>query len=1076
MPPSSNIEGQLLVSGGENKSAKYIDTLSAFQGGTGLTNSTIQANKLYFFEADDTGILQDKLIAVNNSFVSQDFLAINALKPYLLEYGINTEIITSPYFLIQSETFNDEEGLYPSVMLSYGGDSDYYLDIPALDGSLVATSHATIKPTLRIHKQYSLAAFAPSLHYEIEALNAFYCDTVKLKDSETGNYTNFINLVLGDATPSVTSSTKTGTTGAITLFAQNQFSTKIQPRENITSCDYNLFLPDFISVDEDDSRQNLFLVGIKETQVTDATGTTSNILRDVGALNTPVYAKSTGELVPCKGVVVTNENQEFSGVKTFANVFTGHLRPKEIKGKSYELGQNTNPWSSIHAKTFNAYGIRRTEKISEDPIDYETALVYGGGISVGTSETLEANPNSGSLNGTFTRLYLGNSIPGETYAFNEVTQKDELVSTNPDSRYGELYFYTKGSGAIVIRPRKDSAKVNSNLVFYLPDPLNISTNAIYSVWSAQQASAIGDINHPVYMDKDGQILACDNSLGNSSNPLNSIITKEIVIWDSHENANIHSGKLYTNINNDTDCNYTTLELGNEYEKTATPELLSFLSKQGQIRLFGENENSVYIRPRPDIGVDSLFYLPSAAQSYAVWYNNQAVGDNTTPVYIDSTGQVKAANAYSSLLTTLTTSENTISTTVGGTTKSANIITSFTGNWDVPTGGVNNPKIELEVNKNPVSIVIPAAAKNTSGIVTTDDQTFSGTKSFTNDIVPVLSTTDNNNIFSEISLGTITNYWKDIFTKKITLTESSGAKSVNIKNNHTNTQNGLNIYLPSQSATTTTKTDYDIQLVWIDHGTSVGTGDNPIYITADGEVATGSLYAGGTQFTTFNGSNAISTAIVSAYAPTTGGSSGQVLISSGNNTAPTWSNQDVLNVASAVKDGNGKNISTTYATKDELTQAIDTITGDDGTDTFSTLVEIHKWMTGDGVDAKELTAAIADEAQLRQNADKGLQDTLDALSIRVTPISLGGTGTSSLTSNRIIYANTDTTSNQTFVSGNHYIDNSKIAINNTSKPTETFYVNGSSKFNGTIIGAQDQNYGGSFPTTNLTVGRIFFKLI
>jgi hypothetical protein len=136
------------------------------------------------------------------------------------------------------------------------------------------------------------------------------------------------------------------------------------------------------------------------------------------------------------------------------------------------------------------------------------------------------------------------------------------------------------------------------------------------------------------------------------------------------------------------------------------------------------------------------------------------------------------------------------------------------------------------------------------------------------------------------------------------------------------------------------------------------------------------------------------------------------------------------------------------------------------------------MDGDGVDAKELASEMAKEAKSREDADKGLQDQINGLSTRVIPISLGGTGTDSLTSNRIIYANTDATSNQTFVGSNHYISNSKIAINNASEPTEAFYVNGSSKFNGKIIGTYNVVYGSLDPSnlTGPTEGQIYFKLI
>lgn len=66
------------------------------------------------------------------------------------------------------------------------------------------------------------------------------------------------------------------------------------------------------------------------------------------------------------------------------------------------------------------------------------------------------------------------------------------------------------------------------------------------------------------------------------------------------------------------------------------------------------------------------------------------------------------------------------------------------------------------------------------------------------------------------------------------------------------------------------------------------------------------------------------------------------------------------------------------------------------------------------------------------------------------ISGGGTGTNSITTNRLLYAHTDDNDNNIFTAGNHYINNTKIAINSTDEPTENLYVNGNSKFNGNIL--------------------------
>lgn len=59
---------------------------------------------------------------------------------------------------------------------------------------------------------------------------------------------------------------------------------------------------------------------------------------------------------------------------------------------------------------------------------------------------------------------------------------------------------------------------------------------------------------------------------------------------------------------------------------------------------------------------------------------------------------------------------------------------------------------------------------------------------------------------------------------------------------------------------------------------------------------------------------------------------------------------------------------------------DAILGEGIKDTFDTLKEIQDWIEGDGVNATELTGAIADEAKTREDADKAINDRIDALGI------------------------------------------------------------------------------------------------
>ena len=129
-------------------------------------------------------------------------------------------------------------------------------------------------------------------------------------------------------------------------------------------------------------------------------------------------------------------------------------------------------------------------------------------------------------------------------------------------------------------------------------------------------------------------------------------------------------------------------------------------------------------------------------------------------------------------------------------------------------------------------------------------------------------------------------------------------------------------------------------------------------------------------------------------------------------------------------------------------------------------------------------------------------------IQFVPIANGGTGATSITANRLLYNNGNATSPK-IAASSHYISSTKVAINSTSAPSENLYVSGSFKTTGNttvggtlgVTGNTTLNgnvtlgnaasdlitvngytvltgavYGDDLPTTNLTTGRVFFKLI
>ena len=103
------------------------------------------------------------------------------------------------------------------------------------------------------------------------------------------------------------------------------------------------------------------------------------------------------------------------------------------------------------------------------------------------------------------------------------------------------------------------------------------------------------------------------------------------------------------------------------------------------------------------------------------------GGTTQPIYWDS-GVPKAANAYSTLLTAFSTSTNTISITVGGTTKTTTAVTGVSNAWTA--GTTAGPKIATTVNGVAgTAVAIPSASETASGVITTGNQNFAGLKKF-----------------------------------------------------------------------------------------------------------------------------------------------------------------------------------------------------------------------------------------------------------------------------------------------------------------------------------------------------------
>ena len=126
---------------------------------------------------------------------------------------------------------------------------------------------------------------------------------------------------------------------------------------------------------------------------------------------------------------------------------------------------------------------------------------------------------------------------------------------------------------------------------------------------------------------------------------------------------------------------------------------------------------------------NILYLPAVTGQVVIHTNDTAIGNATQPVYIAASGAATACTAYSGLLTAFSSSTNTLSLTVGGTTKTTTAVNSVSNTW---TGGTTaGPTIKTTVNgKAGSAVAIPSASGSASGVVTTGAQTFAGKKTFT----------------------------------------------------------------------------------------------------------------------------------------------------------------------------------------------------------------------------------------------------------------------------------------------------------------------------------------------------------
>lgn len=640
MPPSSEVaslKGAPLVSGENNTNAYYAKTLEVYHGGTGLDKDTLKSHRLYFVPALD-GIAQNKIIPMN-SYIDEQCLTIGDLNPNLYNSGLKADNVETLITTVRSALHDFQDIVCPMASIHYGGINDAYLELPSANGTLIATGFHSIRPIQ--DEVRNLTAFSQDSWGVMDQLDSLrYQSSIEKRDEYY--YYSTVNLLIGNSRAASNSPTQGNARGLITLYDNGSNYAQILTKDSLTGS-IKFYLPDGIS----DEETEIYGVGFKKSLKNGEPG-----IWGQGSSSLPVYIDASGEILPCKnsdlfsefkwtedtvngptlsatiagltlsatipiatanqsGVITTNA-QTFSGNKTFnGTLYTRSIIPQA--SAAYDLGSSTNPWRYLYTGD-NSYFYGKAI------IDGENKFIAGMQILIGTSDTAAS-----TANGTFSRLYLGNNN-----------------SNNPQNRHGELWIYSKSSGAAIIRARS----MTSNASFYLP-----TNNPSYAVWSTalkdeydNTDQTTGSFDNPVYVNSQGQVIACADN---------------VISVYAHATAPNQSGEV-TNYK----CKAASLIADNTSTLNSRPVLLTLGTKTnesgnryGQVRLYSQatpTSGSVTIETRSGLAKDITFFLPeegtTAAENddyencaYAVWTskNNQNsinCGDASHPIYINDQGK------------------------------------------------------------------------------------------------------------------------------------------------------------------------------------------------------------------------------------------------------------------------------------------------------------------------------------------------------------------------------------------------------------------------------------------------------
>jgi len=215
-------------------------------------------------------------------------------------------------------------------------------------------------------------------------------------------------------------------------------------------------------------------------------------------------------------------------------------------------------------------------------------------------------------------------------------------------------------------------------------------------------------------------------IGGGEGTSSSNTTYNIPFYTSADKVQKYNSALSFNHTNGTTsaAGVARLILGNNKNNTTAN------NQKGYLRLYSENTGYVDITPGTSSTSNYTLYLPGASGQLVYHTNDTAIGSTTQPVYVTAAGKVATCTAYSGLLTDFSSSGNTMSITIGGTTDSASIVNSISNAWTA--GTTSGPSISTTVNGiTSTAATIPSASASASGVVTTGTQSFAGAKTFEN---------------------------------------------------------------------------------------------------------------------------------------------------------------------------------------------------------------------------------------------------------------------------------------------------------------------------------------------------------